>query len=906
MRVAKGVCLGPYEIVSHLGSGGMGEVWRARDPRIRRDVAVKVLPAAVGADDERLSRFEREARAAGALNHPGLVTIFDVGRTAEGMPYIVMELLDGLTLRDVLEQTSPLPVAKAVEYAMHVADALAVAHAHGVIHRDLKPENIFVTSDRRVKILDFGLAKLAPETTEGDRLRRTSRAPLTSAGMVVGTPSYMSPEQVRAAPVDHRTDIFSLGAVLHEMITGQAAFERSSSVESMYAVLNDDLPPIETPAISPALQATLRHCLEKNPNERFQSARDLAFQLRTLPESLRGETTRSRPLPAVGRPVWRRAGIIVLPSIAVLAVAAFAFRHLARGALPAAPSDYRQLTIADGLENFPSLTSDGKSFAYVSNQAGNLDIYMQRVDGRTGLDLTADCRDDDSEPAFSPNGSQIAFRSEREGGGLFVMGATGESPLRLTDFGHNPAWSPDGTRIAFATQGVDMMPSRRPHFSELWTFDLRTKKQRPLVQEHKGGANFGSNSDAAQPNWSPHGKRIAFWSVSISGQRDIYTIDPDAAEPVKTVVRVTSDKSMHWNPVWSPDGKYLYYGSDADGTLSLWRVAMNEDTGAPAGAPEPMGLHASSAGQFAFAATGEMAYVTSTSTYRILAMPFDVNAGTVGTPQRVYGGSQDIFLYEPSPDGKLSAYTSGGQQEDLFITDGIHTKQLTNDRARDRGVHWSFDGKTLFFYSNRERDTYLIWSIRADGSELKAITTEADTKSIGTGLLHRPVPSPDGQTLLVGTYPERTRSALIHLDLPVGHRVETVPLLLADARWSPDGQFIVARDQFVDEAQRTTRGDPPVAVILYSLRTRRVEKLANNGYAPHWTPDGKKIVYFERDKIQILDLQSRALRTVAAPVLDGAPIAFGNATRLSGDASKLYIKQTVQEGDIWIARFPNS
>src|ERR1051325_4887599 len=264
MALAKGATLGPYEVLAHLGSGGMGEVWRARDRRIGRDVAVKVLPGAYPPGDERPLRFQQQARAAGSLSHPGLVTIFDVG-TVGGAPYIVMELLEGETLRDVLGDREPvaLPPRRAIEYAIHIASALSAAHAKGIIHRDLKPENIFVTSDKRLKILDFGLAKLAPDSTEGDGRNKTSRR-LTSAGVVVGTPAYMSPEQVRAAPVNHRTDIFSLGSVLYEMISGRLAFERDSGIETMHAVSAEEPPPFEKPEISPALEAAIRHCLEKS------------------------------------------------------------------------------------------------------------------------------------------------------------------------------------------------------------------------------------------------------------------------------------------------------------------------------------------------------------------------------------------------------------------------------------------------------------------------------------------------------------------------------------------------------------------------------------------------------------------------------------------------------------------
>src|SRR5947209_7542081 len=322
MTIARGVTLGPYEVLTHIGAGGMGDVWRARDKRIGRDVAVKVLPDAYAPGDERVRRFEQEARAAGALNHPGLVTIYDIG-TTEGSPYIVMEMLEGETVRDALGHggNGGLPLRKVIDYAIQISSALAVAHEKGIMHRDLKPENLFITSDGRVKILDFGLAKLAEDASDVDAKNRTARH-LTSTGMVVGTPGYMSPEQVRAQPLDYRTDIFSLGAVLYEMLGGRRAFDRDTAVETMNAVLKDEPPPLET-NLPATLESIMRHCMEKNPRERFQSARDLAFQLRMLPEFQDSRTDNLRAIPEPAKKL--RLGTAIVAAIAVLAVAGVGF-----------------------------------------------------------------------------------------------------------------------------------------------------------------------------------------------------------------------------------------------------------------------------------------------------------------------------------------------------------------------------------------------------------------------------------------------------------------------------------------------------------------------------------------------------------------------------------------------------
>ena len=907
MAITKGVSIGPYEILALIGEGGMGQVWRARDQRIGRDVAVKVLADEFTAGDERVWRFEQEARAAGALNHPGLVTIFDVG-TTDGSPYIVMELLEGETLRDAMIglMPSPLPVKKAVDYATQIASALAVAHEKGIIHRDLKPENLFLTADRRVKILDFGLAKLAGEATDNGAIHRTLKH-LTSAGIVVGTPGYMSPEQVRANPLDHRTDIFSLGAVLYEMLTGRPAFECDSAVETMHAVLNVDPPPLSSivPDIPPALEEIVRHCMEKNPRERFQSARDLAFQLRMLGDAQSSVADRTRPLPA--QQPARRRRLLVRAAIATLAVlgltaGGFAlYRANGDGDAPeAAPRAFRQLTFGDGLEVFPTLAPDGKAFAYASAEGGNRDIYVQRVDGRTAINVTPDSPEDDSQPAFSPDGSQLAFRSERDGGGIFLMGVTGESVRRLTDFGYNPAWSPDGRRIVISTASTELRPHVRPVNGELWVVDTRTEARKPIVRARVGGPDFGRDSDAAGPSWSPNGKRIAFWGLSTwFGQRDLWTIDPDAPEPKKTVVRVTSDPALDWNPVWSPDGRYLYFGSDRDGTLNLWRIAMDQNTGKPSGAPEPMSLPAAFSGNFSFSQKGELAFVTVTRSYRLLALPFDARTGTAGAPSLLFGGSQEILTFEPSPDKQSIAFTNAGAQEDLFIAnaDGTRVRQLTNDAAKDRSPTFSPDGKTLYMYSNRD-GVYHIWSIRVDGSGLTRVTDDADLKRTGGRNIFTPAVSPDGRKLVVQT--DRS-DALVHLDRPVDRRLEAIAEAFESPQWSPDGTRLIGSLTGRSAAGAVTR--PRVGIGVHSLRTKTSEMVLDRGRSPQWLPDNRHLVFFEKTSIGILDLESRAITVAPFTRIPGVDLDEPAIwPRVSRDGTTLYVRQTIEQGDIWLLK----
>ncbi len=284
MTLSAGARLGPYEIHSALGAGGMGEVYRARDPRLGRDVAIKILPADFSADPDRLRRFEQEARSAAALNHPNILAVYDLG-AHDGAPYVVSELLEGTTLREALANGA-LSVRKAVDYAIQIANGLAAAHEKGIVHRDLKPENVFITADGRAKILDFGLAKLIETVPLGaGATMAATRAAGTLPGIVLGTIGYMSPEQVRGQDVDHRSDIFSFGTILYEMVSGARAFQGDTPADTMSAILHSeprDLTALTGDAVSPALERIVRHCLEKEPGRRFQSARDLAFDLETV------------------------------------------------------------------------------------------------------------------------------------------------------------------------------------------------------------------------------------------------------------------------------------------------------------------------------------------------------------------------------------------------------------------------------------------------------------------------------------------------------------------------------------------------------------------------------------------------------------------------------------------------
>ncbi len=369
--------LGPYEILSPLGAGGMGEVYRARDPRLGREVAIKVLPASFSQDPDRLKRFEPEARAAGVLNHPNITAVYDFG-SHDGAPYIVTELLEGETLRSRLGPGAISP-RKAIDYAMQIAKGLAAAHEKGIVHRDLKPENIFLTKDGRVKILDFGLAKLKLDGAESGQTDAGTVSGGTLPGVVLGTMGYMSPEQVRGKPADKRSDLFSFGTILYEMLAGQRAFRGDTAADTITAILSKEPPDLSqtNKDIHPGLDRIVRHCLEKNPEERFESARDVAFDL----EALSGVSTpRAATSTLESAPRRRRLPLLLGAAVVLIGVAAAAYVAGKRaGHVPLAT--FRQLTFRRGLIGSARFAPDGQTILYSASWDGRpMEIFQTRLD----------------------------------------------------------------------------------------------------------------------------------------------------------------------------------------------------------------------------------------------------------------------------------------------------------------------------------------------------------------------------------------------------------------------------------------------------------------------------------------------------------------------------------------------
>ena len=710
-----GQTISHYKVLEEIGGGGIGVVYRAEDTKLHRQVALKFLPGELTKDRTALERFQLEVHAASALNHPNICTIHDIDEH-EGRPFIVMELLKGQTLEERLAR-GPLKTDEVLELGIELADALDAAHAEGIVHRDIKPSSIFVTEQGQAKLLDFGLAKLRPSLgpTLDNWTGILGHEALTDTGVVVGTLAYMSPEQALGKGMDLRTDLFSLGAILYEALTGRAAFTGTTPAAIFDEILHKTAtdPAEINPKIPAELRFVINKLLEKDRDLRYGSATELRADLKRTQRASESSHVLARA--DEGRTAKRRRNALAVVGMLALVAAGYIFltNRVGEPRFSELGATVSRLTSQSGQELYPSLSPDGRSFVYtMETSPGNLDVYRQRVGGESVINLTVDTKETDMQPGFSPDGEFIAFRSNRDGGGIFVMGATGESVRRLTDFGFNPAWSPTGDEILFATELVDTDPRTRPGDSALWAVGFPTGEPRKFFE-----------GDAVQPHWSPSGSRIAFWAIR-GGQRDIWTMTPSGGEPVA----VTNDTAVDWNPVWSPDGKYLYFSSDRRGSMNLWRARIDEETGQTVGEPEPVTTGASGDAMYlTLSADGKrLAYGIRDTRANVMKVEFNPSTRTVvGEPTPVTEGSRSIGAVEVSPDGESLTFHRVGVQEDLFISrsDGTRPRRLTNDRYFDRYPRWSPDGSQISFFSNRS-GSYQLWrkmstSLRHLHSEFK-------------------------------------------------------------------------------------------------------------------------------------------------------------------------------------------
>jgi eukaryotic-like serine/threonine-protein kinase len=871
MAMNNGARLGHYDILGPIGAGGMGEVYRARDPQLDREVAIKVLSASLALDPGALARFEREAMSVAKLSHPNILSIFEFGREGN-TAFVVTELVDGETLRARLAGGA-LPARRAIGYALQIAQGMAAAHGRGIVHRDLKPENVMITRDDHIKILDFGLAK--PIESGEPEITRVGGV-TTNAGMVLGTFGYMAPEQVRGLAVDHRADMFAFGAVLYEMLTGERAFKGETAADTMTAILTRDPPDLDPArlSISPALERIVRRCLEKNADLRFQSATDLAFALETL-STVSTSSSRAIDVPMV----QSKTGAPWLPwAVAAAALLAAAGIWFVKPAAPMSEgtwANFSRVTEAAGEETSPALSPDGSTVVYSMRTNGSWDIYSQRVGGRKATPIVNDPKRDEGGPAFAPDGALIAFHESSGLGGIFVAGATGESERRLTDAGFDPAWSPDGNQIAFTTEAI-IDPAGRQGESGLYVVASGGGTPRRIVE-----------GDAAQASWSPSGERIVYWS-NTQGQRDIYTVAATGGARVP----LTQDPAIDWSPVWSPDGRYVYFSSNRGGAMNLWRLGVNQSTGAAQGSPEPVtaGVQASAAMPRLSKNGSRLAFRSHVGAVNPVAVPFDPATLRAGAPYVIDTRTSILVPSDVSPDGKQVAYFSiGDRQEDLFIGSAENPiRRVTDDPARDRAPMFTRDGRSLVFYSHRDGN-WAAWIVGVDGGGLRKIAGPA------SGVIY-PLISPRGNEIIY-TGSDDPSNFLI----PFGSTSATAPVKLpgtiidggsfAATAWSPDGTRLTGQ---------LMKSGSPTGVGVYDLGTHVLTMAAPDPiFTAKWLADNRRIIYFSDNGNELIVLDTVTGKRTVVDVRLPAP-STNDMFAISPDNRTIYYGAARFEADIWI------
>jgi Tol biopolymer transport system component/serine/threonine protein kinase len=694
-----GQTISHYRVFEKLGEGGMGVVWKARDTRLGRFVALKILPAAKMSDPERKRRFVQEARTASALNHPNIITIYDIDQ-ADGTDFIAMEFVPGKTL-DRLIPRKGLRLNEALQYATQVADALVAAHAAGIVHRDLKPGNIMVNESGGVKVLDFGLAKLTERgpATEFPRAGTICEGPKTDDGMIVGTVSYMSPEQAEGKPASERSDVFSFGVVLYEMLAGRRPFPGDSAAAIMAAVLRDNPPPLE--GVPAELTALVSHCLRKDAACRFQSMADVKIALEELKEA-------PNAIPATP-PARRRGWRMWLAASALLALAAAGWYRFGGSSSLAPMMKVVPLTSDPGIETWPSFSPDGNQVAFTWNGKlqNNFDIYVKLVSGGDPLRVTQDPAADCC-PAWSPDGGQVAFLRR---GFAYLVSPLGGPERKFTQASF-VAWFPDGKSLLIVDR-----PASQPR-SALYLVSLATTERRQLTfpPPDRGSDAFGA--------FSPDGKNLAFVRQRGHEGNDIYVQPLARGAPNGAAWRLTSDGSARiFGLAWIGDSREIVFSSERGGRRSLWRIAA-------APGAEPRRLPGTEDASYPAIARGphvRLAYQRAVTDRNIWRMELAAPGEKASPPTPVLNSTEDDFAPQFSPDGKQIVFVSerSGSAE-IWVSDwqGSNLKQLTSFGGPHAGVpRWSPDGRRITF-SGATGDNMDIFVINVEGGGLRRLTTE--------------------------------------------------------------------------------------------------------------------------------------------------------------------------------------
>lgn len=897
MPLSPGTTLGTYEILSSLGGGGMGEVYVARDTRLGRKVALKVLR---GDPDERARRrFGQEAQTASALNHPNIVTVFDVGHW-EGLDFIAMEYVEGQTLRALLSKGKG-DLSRVVQWTAQAAAGLTAAHEAHVVHRDIKPENLMITGTGHLKILDFGLAKVSEDQQAllaAEQATVTLTPAMTQVGAIVGTAAYMSPEQAQARRLDGRTDIFSLGAVLYELLTGEQAFKGSTVIDVLHAIINTDPRPATevNPRLPVEVMDILGKALAKNPDERYRHAGDFELDLHRFKRAFESGSLPSQRVSSGSRarstgPWWvLAAGTLGI----VLAAGAWV---IDRKTEPAAPAGFdgvviSPLTTDEGFEGDPSLSPDGERLVYVSDRTGNFEIFVRQVSGGADINISQDAGDD-VQPSFSPDGGQIAFVSTRagasellftapntppKGGDIWVMPALGGNPRRIAVGGNFPSWSPDGGEVIF---------SSGPWFApKLYRVGAAGGEPREVRLDFSQGV---VPAHVLYPRFSTDGQ----WIVFSSGA----TVNVVRATG-GTVTAIARGQA----PIWGVDSRSIIYSNNDGGTnQSLWSIAFDPARGVAAAPPRPLTIGRGADLQPTSSDDGKrIAYAATDTSTRIESQLFDAESGRLrGAASQLTTSRDQIYFFDLSADGREALFeVQRGPASTIWRAGTDQTLvQLASETQYDQSNPlWSPDGTRIAFSrrpAGNLESGFSLWTMASDGANPQRLVEKLGANALFTWM-------PDGR----GIVHSGTDRQLYLLDLAskTERRLTDEPGTMPVVAVSPDGKWVIYQavvGATVDLHAVSTDGGATRVVVAGGAQD----------YHPWVSPSGRW-VYYLPDHKNVYRVPGPAQSWRTAPpekVTDFrlTPISFIENPQLSRDGTRLAYSRGRITSDIWLITIPN-